>query len=210
MYCHADSIKEFIKRFPNASNLIKAVHEDITNEVFLTEARALGIIDNILTALLWRIIELKSTILDFNPALLNLKLDLPSFRKDALTVFEGFRFFEDTEVEFHEGRVFAKLFTDVNEHFDTMTQQALEIIFHAFLIILERQYVDQLPGGKYWLPSDLIRDSSKIVPTTNKASESDFAILDLLLRTRPNASMQTKNKTKCKYANSSFFDNVGS
>ena len=56
---------------------------------------------------------------------------------------------------------------------------------------MERQCVDQLPGGKYWLPSDLIRDSSENVPTTNKASESDFAILDLLLKTEPNASMQT-------------------
>ena len=37
----------------------------------------------------------------------------------------------------------------------------------------------------------MITDSSKNAPTTNKASESDFAILDLLLRTKPNASMQT-------------------
>ena len=36
----------------------------------------------------------------------------------------------------------------------------------------------------------MIRDSSKNVPTT-KASESDFAVLDILLRTKPNASMQT-------------------
>ena len=48
-----------------------------------------------------------------------------------------------------------------------MTKQALEVIFPAFLIILERQYVDQLPGGKYWLPSDLIRDSSENFPTTS-------------------------------------------
>ena len=58
-----------------------------------------------------------------------------------------------------------------------MTEQAREVIFHAFLIILERKCVDQLP--LYWLPSDLSIYSSKNVPTTNKASESDFAILDL-------------------------------
>ena len=40
--------------------------------------------------------------------------------------------------------VFAKLFADVNEDFDIMTQQVLEVIFHDFLIILERQCVDQL------------------------------------------------------------------
>ena len=115
--------------------------------------------------------------------------------KEISTAFEGFRFFGGTEVEFREDRVFVILFADVNKHFDILTQQTLEIIFHAFLIILGKQRVGQLPGGKYWLPSDLIRNSSKNAPTTNKASESDIAILDLLLRTKPNE-------------NSSFFENV--
>ena len=61
-----------------------------------------------------------------------------------------------------------------------MTQQSLEVIFHAMLIILERQCVDQLPGGKYWQPRESIAMAATNVPTTNKASESDFAILDLL------------------------------
>ena len=43
LYYHADSIKDFIKMFPNPNNLSKAVLEDITNDVFLAEARALGI-----------------------------------------------------------------------------------------------------------------------------------------------------------------------
>ena len=30
--------------------------------------------------------------------------------------------------------VFAKLFADVNEDFDILTQHALEVVFHAFLI----------------------------------------------------------------------------
>ena len=56
---------------------------------------------------------------------------------------------------------------------------------------MERQLVDQLLGGKFCLPLDFIRDASKNVLTTNKSSESDFASLDLLLRTKPNTSMQT-------------------
>ena len=43
-----------------------------------------------------------------------------------------------------------------------MTQQAPEVIFHAFLIILERQCVGQISAGEWGLPSDLIKDSSKI------------------------------------------------
>ena len=70
-------------------------------------------------------------------------------------------------------------------------QQSLEKISHAFLIILERQAIDQLPGGKYWNSDDQIQKAAENVPTTNKASESDFAILDLLIRTKPNAKIQT-------------------
>lgn len=41
-----------------------------------------------------------------------------------------------------------KIFTDVNGDFDIMIQQAPEVIFHAFLIILERQCVAQIPRGE--------------------------------------------------------------
>ena len=80
----------------------------------------------------------------FKFSTLELKLDLSSLCKDASTVFEGFRFFGDTEVDFHEHRVFTKSFAVVNEDFDIMTQQALEVLFQAFLIILERQCVDNI------------------------------------------------------------------
>ena len=72
-----------------------------------------------------------------------------------------------------------------------MTQQSLEVIFYGILIILERHYSDQLPGGKYWNVSPNVKNISSNVPTTNRASESDFAMLDLLVRTKPNAKIQT-------------------
>ena len=97
-----------------------------------------------------------------------------------------------------------KLFADTNDiEFDELTIQALEFIFHALLIILERQAKDQLDGGKYRIPSENVLKSSKNVPVHNKASEYDFAILDLLIRTKPRSNIETlqcitmwsKNKT---------------
>ena len=87
LYNHVNSIKDFIKKFPNPKNLVKVVQEDITHDVVLAKPRALGIIDKILTVPLCRIIESKQTILDLNPVLLRLKLDLPCLCKDASTVF---------------------------------------------------------------------------------------------------------------------------
>ena len=87
-------------------------------------------------------------------------------------------------VEFFTAFVLEK----VDGEFDTLTQQALEVVFHA---ILERQCADQLPGGRYWNPDENITMIASNVPTTNRASESDFAVLDLLVRTKPNARVQT-------------------
>ena len=87
LYNHVNSIKDFIKKFPNPKNLVKVVQEDITHDVVLAEPRALEIIDKILTVPLCRINESKQTILDLNPVLLRLKLDLPCLCKDASTVF---------------------------------------------------------------------------------------------------------------------------
>ena len=75
--------------------------------------------------------------------------------------------------------------------FDVLTQQALEVIFHSFLIILERQCAVKLPEGKCWNPSTSIREAPSFVPTTNKASESDSWIVDLLVRIMPNDGVST-------------------
>ncbi len=72
---------------------------------------------------------------------------------------------------------------------DTLTQLALEVLFNGKLIVLERQCKDQLPLGKYHEISDVLCKSSKHVPTTNIVSERDMAILDLILKLKPAASI---------------------
>ena len=71
-----------------------------------------------------------------------------------------------------------------------MTCQALEQILFAMLVIVERQSKDHLQGGIYD-PSDEVMESASNVPANNKASESDFAILDLLIRMKPRANVET-------------------
>ncbi|XP_035673217.1 uncharacterized protein LOC118413793 [Branchiostoma floridae] len=75
-----------------------------------------------------------------------------------------------------------------DEELDLLTQQALEVVCAAILILLERQAEEQLPGGKYWQPSEAEQQKSQHVPTTNVVSERDFAVLNNLVRSKPNAS----------------------
>ena len=73
-------------------------------------------------------------------------------------------------------------------NFDSLTQQALEMLMHGLLLILDRQAQDQLPGEKYYESSDYVQTISSNVPTTNMASERDFAILDLLIQSKSHAT----------------------
>ena len=57
--------------------------------------------------------------------------------------------------------------------------------------------------GIHWNPNEKLTLIGKNVPTTNRLSEADFGIVDLLIRTKPNLStegmlafiMWSKNKT---------------
>ena len=81
---------------------------------------------------------------------------------------------DDNIVEHHRDILYKKLFEPTTDNFDILTQQYIEVLFHAIFIILERQCVDQLPGGKYWNPNDNITSIARNVPSTNKVSEGDF------------------------------------
>ena len=86
---------------------------------------------------------------------------------------------------------------------DLVTQEILQIVFHAFSSLLFRLVSDHLPGGVLDKASLLIKSETQSVPKTNVVSERDFAKLDRLLREKPNAStlsleavvLFTNNKT---------------
>ncbi|KAJ8361879.1 hypothetical protein AAFF_G00415970 [Aldrovandia affinis] len=44
----------------------------------------------------------------------------------------------------------------------------------------EFQVMTELPGGKYWEPSEQVRAHASNVPASNVPSEQGFAVLDLL------------------------------
>jgi hypothetical protein len=46
--------------------------------------------------------------------------------------------------------------------------------------MLKRQLVDQLPGGKYYIPENDIKTQCVPVPKTNRIFEADFSAMDSL------------------------------
>ena len=196
LYYHKEHIKNFLENWPNPNRLLKSVNELLENPFNLACVRALAIVDKILTGPLWRLIEDK-TILEMTPYLQDLKIKLeeitqnskPIFEKDFF-IFDPCKFGENGKIN-KESALFKKLLEKHAPEIDEMTFLALEAILSSVLIILERQAKDQLDGGKYARPTDDFKKSAENIKAHNKASESDFGILQHLINNKPSANIET-------------------
>ena len=92
------------------------------------------------------------------------------------------------DIEAHNDAMYKELFEQQDSELDTLTVEALEIMMHRFVIVLERQLHDQLPGGEFSDPSEELLAEARHVPKSNSFGESVFGVLDRLLRERPAAT----------------------
>ena len=57
----------------------------------------------------------------------------------------------------HRDETYVKLFAPTNDpDIQRLSQQSLEMLIYGLLLILEIQAQDQLPGGKYFDPSQSV------------------------------------------------------
>ncbi|KAJ8342686.1 hypothetical protein SKAU_G00326140 [Synaphobranchus kaupii] len=189
VYYHRNHIVDLIQSLPNPNQLLRSIVVDAQEKAHLAGVRALGIVDKMVTGPFWRLISQQgNNILSLNHHLLNMKIQFERWSQDASSLLEGEALFSEDIVEVHKDKLYEELFRESgDDEFQIMTQEALELIMTAMLILLERQAADQLPGGRYWSPTEEVRAHASNVPTTNVVSERDFAVLDMLVRQKPSA-----------------------
>ena len=68
-----------------------------------------------------------------------------------------------------------------------MLKQCLELLFGGFVSVTERMLSDHLVDGKYADHNEDLCRESKAVPTTNTNPQSDFGMLDRLMKLKPKA-----------------------
>ncbi|CAH1267617.1 Hypp3773 [Branchiostoma lanceolatum] len=189
VYHHHKHIINFVSSWPDPNGLLKAVKADASQKVYLAGVRALGMVDKTITGPFFRLLGTQKGILDLNPHLHQMQLSLDRWSKDASSMMEGEALFDEEVVKRNKDALYQSLFAaSEDEELDVLTQQALEVICASMLILLERQAEEQLPGGRFWEPTEAERQKSQHVPTTNVVSERDFAVLDNLLRAKPYAT----------------------
>ncbi|VDI77284.1 Hypothetical predicted protein [Mytilus galloprovincialis] len=190
VYFHRNDILELLQDYPEPNGLLKSVLFDIKAKVFIAGARAMGMLDKLVTAPFWKILEQEGSILDINNHLLQMKLCLSQWAADGSEPFSGALMYDVSLLD--KDDLYNELFKETNDpQLDSFTQIALELLCAQLQIILERQAASQLPGGSYWEPSKNIKEMSKNVPKTNAISERDMAILDNLLKAKPAAKSST-------------------
>ncbi len=191
-----------------ANLLLQAVCRDLKNPIYVSGCRAFGLIDKVITGPIWRKLrESSSSILKMGEVYCMLKERLDGWSANAKDVVTGNASLPPAEFVMHHDEVWDELINPTMET-DELTQELLQLLFTALSATTQRLLLDHLPGGKYHSDSmtsaqDTAEEISYSVPTTNVSPERDFAILDRLLREKPNANLiaiesmmvYSKNKT---------------
>lgn len=190
IYYLKDHMIQFIESVhgKQANRLLECVLKDLKNPAFISGCRALGLIDKIVTGPLWRKLEESSTsVLKMGSTYCEIKDKFDTWSNDACALIEGSAVCIPG-AEIHEDDVWNALIQ--SNLTDTMTQELLQLLFRAFSVTTQRLLIDHLPGGIHHDVTDAeIIGETASVPTTNVSPERDFAVLDRLLREKPNAHL---------------------
>ena len=191
VYFHASHIIEFLNNVhgSRSNSLLLAISRDCSVSPFLAGCRALGLLDKLVTAPLWRIIESKGHILDMNTHYETLERFFQRTAKDACMFMEGKDApFPDLVKDKDKDPVLRKLLEHVQGTGDEMTQQIIQYICVAWQAYICKAVKNHLPQGKYHEVTEDFKEVTKSALKHNKFPERVFGILDHLISVRPNAS----------------------
>ena len=113
---------------------------------------------------------------------------LDAFSTNATPLMEGIEIVLEGQVTKDE--IYEELMKE-NKELDDLTEECLQVLCCSCATLLKHQLKDQLPGGKYYRPSDEIIEETAGTPKENITSECDFAQLDRLLDRSPETSTIT-------------------
>ncbi|KAI8509787.1 hypothetical protein Bbelb_122150 [Branchiostoma belcheri] len=189
-YHHKDDLLAYLDTCEAPNRLLQAVRADLSVPVYVAGCCALGIINKIVTAPLWRLVESESSILDMCQHFHQLHISFSSFIKDPSSLMEGEAIFPSVQGE--DDDVYKSLFSHDDPEIKRLTCQALKNIMTEFVVVTERMLKDYLPGGIFHNPTEAQREEMATCPTNNTGLERTFAHLDRDVRFSPNATTLTR------------------
>ena len=171
------------------NNLLKAVSQDLNVKSYIAGCRALGLVDKFLTGPLWRLLVKVDNVLDMNKYYQKIEDLCLKVSENAEEFMKGnVIFFEEFETDLMNRDEIYDALMESNEEYDLLTKQIIEIIFGGFSVITKRMLHDHLSGGNLDAENVELRSELESCPTTNVYPESNFGMLDRLIREKPNSN----------------------
>ena len=163
------------------------VLHDLEIPFFIAGTKALGLISKFITTPLWNIIERKDiSVLQANEYYSSLIEYIERVSQEPSILMKGSETPFDDETKIKKDAIYDSLLS-VTDH-DLDVEVILRNILPAISKLLEVQFKDHLKGGIYENPTPGLMTVTKSAPKHNKFSESVFAYLDGLLRSKPHIS----------------------
>lgn len=167
----------------------KATLQLCKSNVVIAECRILGLISELITAPLCRVIERNKHVLNMN----NYYDVLLDFLKEQGQCV--FYFINADKYPFEEELIVKDKLYDClciqDEKIDVIAVQVAQNLFTSCYKILNAAMKGQLPGGAFYeFNSEKITETSPVIPH-NKLLERAFRMLNFLIRNRPNATTLT-------------------
>ena len=175
-----------------ANKLLQAVKDDLNNPVYITGCQVLGLIDKIVTGPLWRKLQKVESVLEMSRVYTSIKEKFELWSENPSTVIDGSATLFDED---DNDRLITESDKVFKCHIDSescsMTHELMQILFTSFSATTQRLLLDHLPGGQFHstVTDPVMTQETASVPTTNVTPERDFAVLDRLMREKPNANV---------------------
>ena len=145
MYYHRLHLSEFVKSIDGESFLHQSIKQDVDERLFIAGARALGIVNKLVTGPLYRKVVEAGHIFDLNDMWVNLLEYLEQNSANASEMMRGETFYAPAFLSKDE--VYFELFKETTGPLlDTLTQECLELMSCTCLLMIKSQLKDQLPG----------------------------------------------------------------
>ena len=176
---------EFCYRVKNENKLMRAVYEDLKVDEYRTEVRALSLIDNIVTAPLWNVLNIKELVSGMNEQYERMMKCFETWSEDASEVVHGeVRMFHHVKVEVDS--VYDSLVKPCEN--DAACKEVLQCMFGVYVKLGRRMLESQISGGMFEVMDEQMMYETRSAPRTNVNVERDFGMFDRLLREKPRAT----------------------
>ena len=134
-------------------------------------------------------------ILDLNPIFAEIKQQLKQWAKDASPLLQGDIVSCVPGVPVLKDSVLKSLVEPTT--FQEDTQALLQELCRACVSVMERQLTSQLPGGKFWNPSEELINQARSCEATNISGERVFAMSDQLMARAHSAQISHVESKVC-------------